>query len=123
MAEHVQNDCGKIYLRCKLGCGLRVCRGDMKEHESISCPKRTVYCPDCNEGMWLDELEEHRKSQCPLAPCECSLGCGEKGLNISSEKQHRIQSCVMRLVKCECGLEVPYKYYSDHIVTDCTKKR
>ena len=29
----------------------------------------------------------------------------------------------MRLVKCECGVDVPWALHSDHITSDCPKKR
>jgi len=122
LAEHVKDDCTKVHIRCKLGCGLRVTRGEMDEHTTSTCPKREDSCPDCGEVLWAEEMEEHRSVHCPEAPKECELLCGTPGLSVRSELHHRIHECQLRLVKCNCGMSIVLQDMPDHKMADCVKK-
>jgi ankyrin repeat protein len=121
--RHQKFDCGKVVVRCKLGCGMKIQRESVDEHAKEECVKRPLTCTECGEeGLWVDEIDDHLANRCPERPAQCFLGCGVKGLRAHNEEHHRLNECLHRLVTCTCEKVMKMDDLEDHQIVDCVNK-
>ncbi len=74
--RHQKYDCGKVLVRCKLGCGARLPRNELDEHAQKDCLKRPLTCEACGqEGLWVDEIQDHNENLCPVRVYVCMCMC------------------------------------------------
>ena len=122
LEAHQNNDCKKLYKRCRIGCGQKILVPDMLMHITEQCPKRELICADCKEPVWAEDFEDHRQSVCVQRPKNCSNSCGTPGLTYRNEEEHLIFSCPNRQIVCSCGVRMSFCDQYDHIIADCPKK-
>ncbi|XP_018606066.1 XIAP-associated factor 1 isoform X2 [Scleropages formosus] len=81
-------------------------------HES-HCQRFLSLCPDCNEPIPRDQMEEHRSEQHTLVRCtQCS-----KKMERCHLQEHQSEECVGRMLLCRfCHLEVASRDLEEHTV-------
>ena len=81
-------------------------------HE-IQCKKRNFYCEKCNITVPIDSKEKHNDLYHSFS--SCSL-CGTKNIERFLLHKHRVESCELRLSKCNfCSLKITEKERFDHL--------
>ena len=101
--KHEAEQCPKRIVTCTLGCGKRMAAEDLMDHTEHECEQREVLCGSCGLNLPLPLLEEHMRTDCPLAMSRCPLGCGVE-LKLGRIDNHVKTECPKRLVTCEvCG--------------------
>jgi hypothetical protein len=118
--SHQSAECLEVSVRCLLGCGAQMRRGDLKMHSAISCPKRFVECPlGCKtDRLWAEELDDHVANSCPLHVEPCTLGCG-MNISMSEKLHHSRNACPKRPLTCPCGSIFPADDEADHKAMEC----
>ena len=109
---------------CAWGCGAKMKRSCLKDHEENDCPKRVVACPlGCGiKLLWAEEVEEHVKAKCPRRRIACPLKCKD-GVEAHNVEEHVLHSCLERIVTCmPCGAEIKAKEVPHHLANDCPRR-
>ncbi|KAB5550631.1 hypothetical protein PHYPO_G00056000 [Pangasianodon hypophthalmus] len=93
-------------------CNKDVVKTNLPMHEA-HCQRFLCLCPDCDEPVPKDQLEEHRQEQ--HTPVKC------KKCNMKMEKcklpDHETNECTERLQSCEyCQLALPLSNLKEHMV-------
>ncbi|XP_053502842.1 XIAP-associated factor 1 isoform X2 [Ictalurus furcatus] len=93
-------------------CQKDVVKTNLPMHEA-HCQRFLCLCPDCEELMPKDQLEEHREEQ--HTPVKC------KKCNMKMEKcklaDHDANECTERPQSCEyCQLDFPWSKLKEHVV-------
>ncbi|XP_072249154.1 XIAP-associated factor 1 [Leuresthes tenuis] len=93
-------------------CHKEVAEANFTLHES-HCSRFLCLCPDCEEAVPIDQLNEHREEQHTQVRCS---KCNKK-MERCHLLDHESDDCVERLQKCQfCELEVPWKELEDHLL-------
>ena len=88
MEKHLAKECQHVFVRCKLGCGEKVMKKALAQHMETECPKRNVYCKECNMELWAEEVEDHANNHCEHRIVPCRYGCGAEGLKAGDLDRH-----------------------------------
>ncbi|KAE8295625.1 XIAP-associated factor 1 BIRC4-binding protein [Larimichthys crocea] len=93
-------------------CHREVAEANFALHET-HCRRFLCVCPDCDEAVPKDQLDQHREEQHTQVRCS---KCNKK-----MERRHLIDhesdECVERLQSCQyCELELPWKELDEHHV-------
>lgn len=68
--------------------------------------------------VWAEEIEEHKQNHCGCRHVTCVLGCGATMMATDLET-HTTEVCDMRVLVCDCGLEVRALEMGLHQKTEC----
>ncbi|XP_008300549.1 XIAP-associated factor 1 isoform X2 [Stegastes partitus] len=91
-------------------CHKEVAEANFALHET-HCSRFLCLCPDCNESVPREQLNQHREEQHTLVRCtKCSRKMERRLLadHEADECEERLQSCVF------CELELPWKELDQH---------
>ncbi|MFT7803684.1 XIAP-associated factor 1 isoform X2 [Arapaima gigas] len=94
-------------------CKKKVALSNFILHES-HCHRFLSFCPDCNETVPQEQMEEHRSEQHTLVRCtKCS-----KKVERCHLEDHKLEECEGRMQLCKfCQLEMPFRDLDEHTVT------
>ncbi|XP_028818439.1 XIAP-associated factor 1 isoform X2 [Denticeps clupeoides] len=93
-------------------CERPVAESNLTLHES-HCLRFLCLCPDCDEPVARDQLEEHRVDR--HTPVKCTM-CGQK-VERRHLPDHQSSECEERLACCGfCSLEIPMSRMNEHTV-------
>ena len=146
MPQHLKHDCAMVQETCKLGCGVKLIRNELKIHMKDTCVQRKITCEHCYSSLKFCDYSRHLK-ECPKmkVPCDlcdtqitrenmpqhleydcamvqeiCHLGCGVK-LTRNELKIHEKDTCVQRKITCEhCNISVKFCDFPKHL-RECPK--
>ncbi|XP_036393298.1 XIAP-associated factor 1-like [Megalops cyprinoides] len=91
-------------------CNKEVAQSNFGLHE-LHCRRFLCVCPDCEESVPREELEQHRIDQ------HSQVRCGKCKKKVESCKlqDHEAEECEDRLKSCDyCQLELPWKSLAEH---------
>ena len=112
--------CQYVDVLCKNGCGARLQRSVIVDHETKQCPKRHYICPHCGEEGTFDVIESSHYTVCTDLPIPCPTGCSME------VPRNRLLShlgvCYRRPVKCKyrqigCPAILEAKDMEEHLKT------
>ncbi|XP_075892939.1 XIAP-associated factor 1 [Nelusetta ayraudi] len=91
-------------------CHRYVAESNFTLHE-MHCRRFLCVCPDCEETVPKEHLEQHRQEQHTLVRCsKCNVKVERGWLG-----EHESDECVERLRKCDfCELDMPWKELQEH---------
>ncbi|XP_017346509.1 XIAP-associated factor 1 [Ictalurus punctatus] len=93
-------------------CQKDVVKTNLPMHEA-HCQRFLCLCPDCEEPVPKDQLEEHREEQ--HTPVKCKK-CNRK-MEKCKLADHDANECTERLQSCEyCQLDFPWSKLKEHVV-------
>lgn len=93
-------------------CHKEVAEVNFALHET-HCKRFLCLCPDCDEAVPREQLEQHREEQHTQVRCS---KCNQK-VERCSLLDHETDECVERLESCQfCDLELPWKELDEHSV-------
>lgn len=94
-------------------CKKDIAKSNFALHEP-HCRRFLCLCPDCDEPVPREQLEEHRTEQHTQVKCpKCNMKMERCNL-----MDHQSKECKQRLVSCEfCELELPLSSMEEHTVT------
>ncbi|CAJ1066108.1 XIAP-associated factor 1-like protein [Xyrichtys novacula] len=88
----------------------QVAEANFALHES-HCRRFLCVCPDCDETVPREQLDQHREEQHTKVRCS---KCNQK-MERCHLMDHESEECVERLQKCQfCELEMPFKGLDEH---------
>ncbi|XP_070762061.1 XIAP-associated factor 1 isoform X1 [Enoplosus armatus] len=91
-------------------CHREVAEANFALHET-HCSRFLCVCPDCDEAVPRDQLNQHREEQHTQVRCS---KCNQK-MERCYLKDHESDECVERLQSCQfCELEMPCKELDEH---------
>ncbi|XP_066552047.1 XIAP-associated factor 1 [Amia ocellicauda] len=91
-------------------CKKKVAVANFALHEP-HCLRFLGLCPDCDEPVPHDQLEEHRQTEHSQVRCP---QCKKKVENCKLE-EHKSEQCENRVLGCEfCQLELPFRKLQEH---------
>ncbi|KAG7321622.1 hypothetical protein KOW79_014480 [Hemibagrus wyckioides] len=94
-------------------CNKEVVKTNLPMHEA-HCQRFLCLCPDCEEQVPKDQLEEHRQEQHTLIKCQQCHAKMEK----CKLAEHEAHECTERLESCEfCQLALPLSKLDEHVET------
>ena len=123
MPQHLKYDCGIVQEACKLGCGLKISRNELKIHEKDTCVQREIACEHCDISLkfiyWSRHLEE-----CPNVKVTCELCSEEKYRKDMTE--HLKDYCPEKMLECpfvkyKCITRIRRKDMDNHLEEKETK--
>ncbi|KAM9359830.1 XIAP-associated factor 1 [Symphorus nematophorus] len=93
-------------------CHKEVAEANFALHET-HCKRFLCLCPDCEEPVPREQLEQHREEQHTQVKCS---KCNKK-VERCNLLDHETDECVERLQSCQfCELEMPWKELDEHSV-------
>lgn len=91
-------------------CHREVAEANFALHET-HCSRFLCLCPDCDESVPRDQLDQHRQEQHTQVRCS---KCNQK-MQRRFLMDHEADECVERLQSCQfCELELPFKELHEH---------
>ncbi|KAI5626109.1 XIAP-associated factor 1 [Silurus asotus] len=93
-------------------CKKEVVKTNLPVHEA-HCQRFLCLCPDCDDQVPKDQLEEHRKERHTVIKCKkCNLKMENCKL-----ADHEANDCTKRLESCEfCQMDLPWSDLKEHTV-------
>ena len=83
------------------GCGQRLPRKDLEQHQQSECVHRKVRCQYCNEvETTYEELCNVHWGECPDFPVACPNNCDVGGMRRSQVQTHCDRDCKLQPVRC-----------------------
>ena len=112
--------CEYAMVACSKGCGSRVSRRELEQHNANDCPFRMHMCPHCNEvGPYSTITSSHLK-QCPQVALSCPV-CTERVPRWAFEK-HQL-TCSSTEVNCpNCNHRTIRRDLEYHVAQVCPKR-
>lgn len=94
-----RRECGYEVVTCVHGCGARLCRKVLLEHQP-SCLWAFRACERCNEQIRMCNMPQHMEELCKMREVRCtSASCGWSGFSQDLPK-HLEESCIAMEVEC-----------------------
>uniref|UniRef100_A0AAR2K0C5 TRAF-type domain-containing protein n=2 Tax=Pygocentrus nattereri TaxID=42514 RepID=A0AAR2K0C5_PYGNA len=94
-------------------CNKEVAKVNFSMHEA-HCKRFLCLCPDCDDSVPKEQLEEHRKEQHTVVRCQ---KCNKK-MQRCKLPDHEKDECSERPQSCEfCNLELPLSALNEHTET------
>ena len=128
--EHINEDpelefqligCPYVEVECKHGCGGRMRRGLIAEHQNEQCPQRPFCCAYCREydSIHADVVYRHWPV-CKKYPMTCPNHCTVYAIERENMEEHLEYDCPRQRVNCEfnftgCEVKLPREDLSDHL--------
>ncbi|KAK3510183.1 hypothetical protein QTP70_026776 [Hemibagrus guttatus] len=108
-----------LTVRCRnVGCNEKMELRHLENHMKL-CEFATVPCPQCEEPVWKNSIEEHMNQDCLQRLITCP-DCAES--IIYADKQFHEQMCPFVSTVCEyCNMDLIRGQLSSHCATDCLK--
>lgn len=113
--------CPYVEVECRHGCGTRMRRGVIAEHQNNQCPQRPFCCGYCREynSIHADVVYGHWPV-CRKYPMTCPNHCTVYAIERENMKEHLKQDCPREKVNCEfsfagCEVELPREDLVDHL--------
>lgn len=113
--------CPYVEVECKHGCGGRMRRGVIAEHQNEQCPQRPFCCAYCREynSIHADVVYRHWPV-CKKYPMTCPNHCMVYAIERENMKEHLERDCPQQKVCCEfcfagCEIELPREELGDHL--------
>ena len=107
---------------CKnAGCGRKMTRKIISDHEVSQCSYRIVSCKYCKIRATFREIEDEHMKVCLEYPIVCSNSCGAPGLTRGTSMSH-LRECPLEVVHCtneECTLKLQRRALPNHLTDDC----
>ena len=118
---HRDASCQYADLLCKNGCGTRLQRSAIANHETKQCPKRHYICLHCGEEGTFDVIESSHYTVCTDLPVLCPTGCSTR-VPRNRLLSHLGGECCRRLVRCKywqigCPAVLEVKDMDQHLET------
>ena len=118
---HHAASCQCVDVLCKNGCGTRLQRSAIANHETKQCPKRYFICPHCGEEGTFDVIESSHYTVCTDFPVFCPTGCSMQVPRCELES-HLNDVCCKKLVRCKyhqigCPTVLEVKDMEEHLET------
>ena len=113
--------CQYVDVLCKNGCGARLRRSVIVDHETKQCPKRHYICPHCGEEGTFETIESSHYTFCTDLPVLCPTGCFTR-VPRNRLPSHLNGECCRRLVRCKywqigCPTVLEVKNMEEHLET------
>uniref|UniRef100_K3WII2 TRAF-type domain-containing protein n=1 Tax=Globisporangium ultimum (strain ATCC 200006 / CBS 805.95 / DAOM BR144) TaxID=431595 RepID=K3WII2_GLOUD len=135
---HFYSSVSALYGVCKWGCGFMTNSignavqhseviqhmHPMTHHETHTCPKRHVVCPNqCGRAdLWAESLNEHVAEECAMRIVTCKQPkCGAT-LPFTHLSTHDRDECELRMIHCECDEFMTYQKHVVHAQTRCSMR-
>ena len=118
MEQHLKLECGMMVEMCKLGCGMKMTRNELKLHLTDTCVQRLIQCEHCREDIKFCDTTTHLEV-CPKKKVSCEL-C-DKTMCREDIAQHLEVECVEKVIMCpfakyNCEVtSIKRKYLSQHL--------
>ena len=113
--------CPYVEVECKHGCGGRIRRGVIAEHQNEQCPQRPFCCAYCREydSIHADVVYRHWPV-CKKYPMTCPNHCTVYAIERENMKEHLEHDCPRQKVSCEftfagCEVELPREELDNHL--------
>lgn len=113
--------CSYVEVECKHGCGGRMRRGLISEHQNEQCPQRPFCCAYCREydSIHADVVYRHWPV-CRKYPMSCPNHCTVYAIERENMEEHLRVDCPLQKVSCEfsfagCDIVLPREDLSDHL--------
>lgn len=113
--------CPYVEVECKHGCGGRMRRGVIAEHQNEQCPQRPFCCAYCREydSIHADVVYRHWPV-CKKYPMTCPNHCTVYAIERENMQEHLQHNCPRQRVSCEfnfagCVVELPREELGDHL--------
>ena len=121
VSQHLEQDCGKMEETCKLGCGMKLTRNELKTHVH-TCVRRNVPCEYCSKDFKFCDITNHT-DVCPKMEVSCELSCGVV-MRRENMAQHLEQECGLVEEMCElgCGTKLTRDELKIHVTNTCQQR-
>ena len=113
--------CPYVEIDCKHGCGGRMRRGVIAEHQTEQCPQRPFCCAYCRQydSIHADVVYRHWPV-CKKYPMTCPNHCTVYAIERENMEEHLRLDCPLERINCEfsfagCEVEVPREELSSHL--------
>ena len=113
--------CLYVEVECRHGCGARMTRGVIAEHQNNQCPQRPFCCAYCREydSIHADVVYKHWP-ECRKYPMTCPNHCTVYAIERENMEEHLRQECPLQRVSCEfslagCEVELPREDLAGHL--------
>lgn len=103
------------------GCGEKILRSNLHQHEASECLYRKLVCQHCNNvETTYKELSESHWPECPDFPVPCPNICGVEEMRRCEVKTHCDRDCKAQIVRCPfwevgCTIKRPRKDLPAHV--------
>ena len=123
MPQHLTHDCGMVQETCKLGCGVKLTRNELKIHVKDTCVQRKITCKHCYISLKLCDNSKHLR-ECPNVKVSCDLCNIEKYRKDMTE--HLEDYCPEKMLECpfvkyKCMTQIKRKDMDNHLEQKETK--
>ena len=94
--------CQYEVISCSIGCGERIQRRLLPQHEGEQCPRRAVTCGYCGkyESFYFELVHSHHPV-CESYPIPCQNECGVGMQPRGEMKKHLEEECPLQLLECD----------------------
>ena len=94
--------CDYIRIECAHGCGAKLLRHVMGDHQANQCPQRPYSCIHCNEyeSIHADVVYRHWPV-CKSFPIPCPNNCSDYHFERRCLDSHLEEECPLRVVECD----------------------
>ena len=113
--------CPYVEIECKHGCGGKMRRGVIAEHQTEQCPQRPFCCAYCRQydSIHADVVYRHWPV-CKKYPMTCPNHCTVYAIERENMEEHLRLDCPLERINCEfsfagCEVEVPREELSSHL--------
>ena len=109
-----------VYVECSLGCGQRVKRSSLKEHQSDDCTNRPFTCEYCDYKSTHEIIVNEHWSKCQRYPKVCPNKCSTTEIEARFLQRHLREECPLEKIQCEfslagCQTKVKRKLMKEHL--------
>ena len=116
----VKHGCKYEVVECSQGCGERLQRRFMRQHQNRHCICRPYVCDYCEYGSIYEDVRHNHWPVCPNYPVRCPNKCEVKTVTRSHLDKHLMEECPLEKVECEfnyagCKTRIPRKDMAAHV--------
>ena len=115
--QHLKHDCGIVQETCKLGCGVKISRNELKAHVKDTCVQREIQCKHCYIIVKYIYYSRHLR-ECPYVKVTCEICSEEKYRQDMTE--HLKDYCPEKMLECpfvkyKCMTVIKRKDMDNHL--------
>ena len=120
MTQHLMQECDLVEETCKLGCGVKMTRKELKIHVKNTCVRRMIVCKHCFKCFKYCEMPEHLE-ECPEVELSCEMKCGKVMRRKENMTKHLMKECglVVETCKLRCGVRLLRQELPFHLRDKC----
>ena len=97
----VEGGCQFVAVACPYSCSQHFLRCQLEEHKRSRCPVRPFTCQYCNLEDTYNAVTSRHWSVCEKYPLECPNECGETEIHRKDIARHLDGTCPLQVIKCE----------------------